>query len=88
MEDVEAVHPEIAAVDIRCGVPFRMPDVKTGSGRIGKHVQNITAAFRGYGRILGCPEGVILVPEFLPSGFDFLKRITAHGGDHNEQTAL
>ncbi len=41
MEDFFAQHPGIAADDIGGRVTFRVPDVQSFPGRIGKHVQNV-----------------------------------------------
>ena len=77
MEDIEALHAFEAPDDIGGGVAFRMPDMETGTTRVGKHVEHVVFRF---GRIkpgiagTGCAEGFVGVPAGLPSGFEIAER--------------
>ena len=41
VEDVKSAGCLVAGKDIGCGVTFRMPDVQTCAGGVGKHVQHV-----------------------------------------------
>ena len=78
MEYVEATHPFVARDDIGGGVTFRMPDVQTGSARVGKHVEDIKF-WRGRIEILVARvwrmKNLRFVPAALPLRFELIEWI-------------
>ena len=56
-----------------------MAYVKSGSGRIGEHVQHIQSLLRGKRRVLCDVEGVMILPVLLPFLFYVGEWILAHG---------
>ena len=79
MKDVEAVHSEISAVDVRCRVAFRMSYMESGARRIGEHVQHICSSLFGEGGVFCHCKGFVLCPILLPLRLCFTERVTAHG---------
>ena len=78
VENVAAVHAQIAAVNVGSRITFRMPDVQPLSGRVGKHVQHVGAFVFGNGRVFGYAESFIFFPIALPFGFNRFKGIFCH----------
>ena len=88
MQNIEAVHPQVAAVDVGGGVAFWMAHMQPGAGGVGEHIQNISAFLRRDAFIFCGFEGLIIIPELLPSGFYFVKRISTHDGDNIDKTTF
>ena len=79
MQDVVAVHPEVAAVDVRGGVALGVSYMKAGSRRIGEHVEDVGPFLLGEGGVFGYGKGLVLCPVLLPFRLCFCKWIAAHG---------
>ena len=47
MQHVIPIHPQVATVDIGCGIPLGVSDVKTASRWVGEHIQHIEALLFG-----------------------------------------
>ena len=70
VQDVEALEPLVARVDVRGDVAQRVPDVQARSRRIGEHVQHIEFGPRGVRFHL---VGLVRPPAALPFGLDLLE---------------
>ena len=77
VQDVEALHPLEARLDVRGRVALRMPHVQARAAGIRKHVQHVEL---GLGRIdvVRGAERLVLLPVLLPLRFDVGMRIR-HG---------
>jgi len=79
MEDIVAVHTQVAAVDVGCGIALWVANMQTRSRWIGKHIEHIPALFFWIALIFDRAEGLVFFPALLPLLFDFLERILRHG---------
>ena len=68
MQDIVSGHAFETAVDIGRGISFRMPDMKSRTTRIRKHVKDIKLLFF---RKIRCLEGLVPFPVILPFFLDF-----------------
>ena len=75
MEDVIALHPLHAADDIRGGIAFRMTGMQADAAGIREHIQRVEL---GLGKVPHVrTEGLVILPELLPFGFDDFRVINA-----------
>ena len=74
VQDVEALEPLVARIDVRGDVPQRMPHVQACPRGVGEHVEDVVFGPRGVG---GHLVGAALLPALLPLGFD-LSEIVFH----------
>ncbi len=75
VQDVEALHPLVAAEDVRRRVALGVPHVEARARRIREHVKAVE--LRPVAAVLR-PEGLVLQPELLPLLLDGRKIIVAH----------
>ncbi len=77
VQDVEALHPLVAADDVGGGVAFRMADVQARAAGVGEHVEHVVLRLRGIEiRIAraGGAEGLLGLPAGLPFGLEVAER--------------
>jgi hypothetical protein len=67
MEHVEPLHALVTGDDIGGGIAFKMTDVQSGSGGIGKHVEAIKLGLR---LVIHRPKRPMLFPIGLPFRLD------------------
>ena len=90
MQDVEAVHPLVAADDVGGGVAFRMADVQARAAGVGEHVEHVEFRLRGVEiRIArtGGAEGFLGLPALLPLGLEIAEREWFAGVGHGRERA-
>jgi len=78
MEDVFSVHTMVAGKDVGCCVAFGVPDVQSGAGGVGEHVQDVVFLFGGIEvgvAGVGGAECFVLVPIILPFFFNDVMRV-------------
>ena len=88
VEDVEAVHPEVAAIDVGGRIALGMADVEAGARRIGEHVEYVAPLVLRVCRILGRAEGLLGLPPSLPFPLDLPERVLGHGTSSPLQSLL
>ena len=76
VQDVEALQPFVAAVDVAGNITQRMAHVQSGPGGVRKHVEHIILGLGGVGLYA---EGLAISPIGLPFLLDFLE-IVFHPG--------
>ena len=78
MKHVEAVHPEVTAVDVGGRVALGVSDMKACSRRIGEHVEDVGPLLLGIGGVFCDCKGFMLCPILLPLRLCLCKWIAAH----------
>ena len=69
MQHVKTLHAAMTCHDIAGGIALRVPDVKTATGWIGKHIENVVLGY--FGPLTGTKQ-TLLLPVLLPTRFDLL----------------
>ena len=80
MQDVESAHPVITAVDVSCGIAFRVADMQAGSGRVRKHIKDVELRL---GSLVSGGKGFMVEPVALPLGFDDIEWVLLAEFGHN-----
>ena len=90
VQDIEAVHPLVAADNVGGGVTFRVPYVEARAAGVGEHVEHVEFRLRGVEiRVAraGGAEGFFGLPALLPLGFEIAEWEWFAGVGHGRERA-